>query len=290
MSTDWRHLYPFASHEIRCQTWRYHYVDEGDGPTLLMVHGNPTWSFYWRHLICAWRERYRVIAVDHLGCGLSDQPQDYPYSLQNHTANLLQLVDELDLREITLFAHDWGGAIGLGAAVARPDRFRRFVLFNTAAFAPPYIPWRIRSCRLPIVGEWAVRRLNLFARAATRMAVQHPLTTEVKAGLLAPYHDWESRVAIHRFVTDIPGSSRHPTWGVLEKLERDLATLADRPTQIIWGMRDWCFRAECLERLCNGFPTAKVHTLDDVGHYVVEEAHAAIVSIVSDFLQHTGSE
>ena len=89
MSSNWRHLYPFASHTIRCQSWRYHYVDEGDGPPLLMVHGNPTWSFYWRNLIAAWRHQNRTIAVDHLGCGLSDKPQSYPYSLETHTDNLV---------------------------------------------------------------------------------------------------------------------------------------------------------------------------------------------------------
>ena len=234
MSSNWRHLYPFASHTIRCQSWRYHYVDEGDGPPLLMVHGNPTWSFYWRNLIAAWRDQNRTIAVDHLGCGLSDKPQSYPYSLETHTANLVQLIDELDLRDITLLAHDWGGAIGLGAAVARPERFRRFVLFNTAAFTPPYIPWRIRACRLPVIGTWAIRRLNLFARAAISMAVVKPLGPDVKAGLLAPYDSWDSRIAIQQFVADIPGSRHHPTWRTLETLEQSLTTLSDHPMQIIW--------------------------------------------------------
>ncbi len=285
MSSNWRHLYPFASHTIRCQSWRYHYVDEGNGPPLLMVHGNPTWSFYWRNLIAAWRDQHRTIAVDHLGCGLSDKPQSYPYSLETHTANLVQLIDELDLRDITLLAHDWGGAIGLGAAVARPERFRRFVLFNTAAFTPPYIPWRIRACRLPVIGTWAIRRLNLFARAAISMAVEKPLAPNVKAGLLAPYDSWDSRIAIQQFVADIPGSRHHPTWRTLEKLEQSLATLSGHPMQIIWGKHDWCFRMECLERLRDHFPSAQVDVLDDAGHYVVEDAHPSIISTVDDFLR-----
>ena len=287
MSSNWRHLYPFDSHAIRCQSWRYHYVDEGDGPPLLMVHGNPTWSFYWRNLICAWRNRHRTIAVDHLGCGLSDKPQSYPYSLETHTANLIQLIDELDLNDITLLVHDWGGAIGLGAAIARPQRFHRFVLFNTAAFTPPYIPWRIRACRLPFIGAWAIRRLNLFARAATSMAVEKPLAHEAKAGLLAPYNSWDARIGIQQFVADIPGSPHHPTWRTLETLEQELATLSDHPMQIIWGKRDWCFRMECLDRLQKHFPAAEVHVLDDAGHYVVEEAHPFIVSTVDEFLGRT---
>src|SRR5262245_37734679 len=111
-TADWKSLYPFESHVLSLDGHRYHYVDEGQGEVLLLVHGNPTWSFYWRNLIQAFRARYRVIAVDHVGCGLSDKPRDYSYCLAQHVANLCQLVDGLDLREITLFAHDWGGAIG----------------------------------------------------------------------------------------------------------------------------------------------------------------------------------
>ena len=126
--------YPFPSHFFDLDGLRYHYVDEGSGPTLLCVHGNPTWSFAWRNLIKALSPRYRVLAVDHIGCGFSDKPQDYPYRLAQHVANLERFVTALDLREITLLGHDWGGAIGMGAAAALPERFSRFVLFNTAAF------------------------------------------------------------------------------------------------------------------------------------------------------------
>ncbi len=208
-----------------------HYVDAGEGWPLLMVHGNPTWSFYWRRLIQAFQPHYRVVAVDHVGCGLSDKPQQYPYTLQQHIDNLVRLVDHLDLQRITLVAHDWGGAIGLGTALARRERFAGLVLLNTGAFPPPFIPWRIRLCRIPWLGTWAIRRLNLFARAALWMAVAHRenMTSTVRAGLLAPYDSWDHRVAIDRFVKDIPSSSRHPTWQTLAHLEQELGQLADRP-------------------------------------------------------------
>ncbi len=124
MTDDWRPLYPFASHWLPVGSWRYHYLDEGSGEPLLMVHGNPTWSFYWRNLIVAFRDRYRVVVPDHIGCGLSDKPQEYPYCLDTHVSNLVQLIEQLDLRRVTLLVHDWGGAIGLGAAqrVPEPDR------------------------------------------------------------------------------------------------------------------------------------------------------------------------
>ncbi len=286
MTADWRTLYPFESHFVSQDGHRQHYLDEGHGAPLLMVHGNPTWSFYWRNLIVGLRDEYRCVVPDHIGCGLSDKPQSYPYTLAQHTQNLVQLIDQLDLRDMTLLAHDWGGAIGLGAAVARPDRFARIILFNTGAFPPPYVPHRIRACRWPLLGRWALRQLNLFARAALTMAVEKPerMTPEVRAGLLAPYDSWENRVAIWRFVADIPLFKRHPTYRTLVELEAQLPTLANRPVQLIWGMRDWCFTDVCCQRLQVSFPQATVTRLPDAGHYVIEDAHERILPLIKQFL------
>ena len=180
-----------------------------------------------------------------------------------------------------------GRRIGLGAALARPERFGALVLFNTGAFPPPHIPWRIRLCRIPGLGRWCIRRLNLFARTALWMAVakHERMTPDVRAGFLAPYDSWAHRVAIDRFVQDIPGSPRHRTWPVLEQIERDLATFADRPCQLIWGMHDWCFRPACLERLVQILPAAEVHRLPDAAHYVVEDAYEQIVPRMERFLE-----
>src|SRR5688572_29776615 len=263
--SDWRSLYPFRSHFLSMGDARLHYLDEGAGEPLLMVHGNPTWSFYWRNLVLGLRDRYRCIVPDHVGSGLSDKPQDYPYTLTTHIDNLCRLVEELDLTGITLLAHDWGGAIGLGTALRLPERFARLVLFNTGAFPPPFVPLRIRLCRTPLIGSWAMRRLNAFAKAALTMASekQDRMTPVVKAGLLAPYDNWANRVAIDAFVRDIPFTRAHPTWQTLEQIEAGLASLADRPVQMIWGMKDWCFRPSCLERFEQHFPNAEVHRLAD---------------------------
>ena len=287
MSTpDWRKLYPFASHELRLDGLRYHYLDEGQGDVLLLVHGNPTWSFYWRDLILRWRERYRVIAVDHIGCGLSDKPQDYPYRLSQHVQNLSSLVRHLELGGVTLVAHDWGGAIGVGAAQAEPDRFVRFVLMNTAAFRSTEIPLRIRVCRTPLFGPLAVRGGNAFARAALRMAVSHPerMTPEIQAGFLAPYDSWANRVAIQRFVEDIPLGPRDVSYQTLAEIERRLPGMARHTWQFIWGMRDWCFTPRFLERFLEFIPQAEVHRLEDAGHYVVQDAHERIGPLVEQFL------
>lgn len=284
---SWRPLYPFTSREMRIDGQRYHYVDEGRGEPLLLVHGNPTWSFYWRDLISALSPRYRVIAVDHIGCGLSDKPKDYPYRLAQHSKNLSELVQRLDLQNITLLAHDWGGAIGVGAALADEVRYRRFVMFNTAAFRSQRMPWRIAACRIPVLGRLAVQGLNAFARAALTMAVEKPerMTPAVRAGLLAPYDSWSHRQATYRFVADIPLSPEHPSYAALLATEQGLSRLADRPWMFVWGMRDWCFSPHFLERFLEFFPGAEVHRLEDAGHYVIEDAHERIVPLVQAFLE-----
>ncbi len=159
--------YPFQSHFLDLEGQRYHYVDEGHGEIVLMVHGNPTWSFAWRNLIKEFSRNYRVLAVDHIGCGFSDKPRRYPYVLEQHIKNLKQFVEALDLEGITLLAHDWGGAIGMGVAGLSPQRFSRFVLFNTAAFRSKRIPFRIAICRIPIFGAIAIRAFNAFLSRGT---------------------------------------------------------------------------------------------------------------------------
>ncbi len=288
---DWKSLYPFES-RWRVTPWgRQHYVDEGAGAPLLMVHGNPTWSFYYRELVKKFRGEYRAIAVDHLGCGLSDKPANFDYCLQSHIDNLVALIDDLDLKKITLLVHDWGGAIGLGAALKRPERFARLVLFNTGAFPPPFVPLRIRACRIPLLGTLAMRGFNAFGRAALTMATERPdgLPKAVKAGLIAPYDSWAHRIAIDRFVYDIPFTKRHWTWDVLEQIEDGLKTLASRPTLMVWGMKDWCFRPECLDRLLTHLPKAEVKKLDAAGHYVIEDAPEEVLATVGDFLARTHS-
>jgi haloalkane dehalogenase len=292
---DWRQLYPFKSHwhEPGSGYGRMHFVDEGPTDssngrhpeTLLFVHGNPTWSFHWRRLILALRNRYRCVAPDHVGCGLSDKPRRF-LTLSNHVDHLASLVATLDLKRITLVAQDWGGAIGLASALEAPWRFERIILFNTGAFPPRYIPWRIRACRIPVLGRLAVQGANLFSRAALRMTLarQPRLDPAVAAGYLAPYGSWANRRAVYGFVRDIPRRAGDDTWKWLERVERGLPSLADRAVLLIWGMRDWCFLPDCLARFLQAWPRAEVHRLADVGHWVVEDAPEESLAIVERFL------
>ena len=277
--------YPFASHVLDLDGLRYHYIDEGQGTPLLFVHGNPTWSFAWRNLVKDLSRDHRCIAVDHIGCGFSDKPQDYPYRLENHIRNLESLIEKLNLREITLVAHDWGGAIGMGAATRHPDRFSRLVLMNTAAFRSQAIPWRIAACRVPLFGTLAVRGMNAFAGAATFMAVEKRLPPAVKAGYLKPYDSWANRIATLRFVEDIPLSPSHPSYATLTGIEEALPTLADKPMLLVWGMKDWCFTPAFLAEFERRFPKAKTLRIADAGHYVFEDAWPQIVPRMREFLE-----
>jgi pimeloyl-ACP methyl ester carboxylesterase len=293
---NWESLYPFESQflelpksETSADVVRMHYVQTGDEKaeqTVLCVHGNPTWSFTYRSILNECASDARVIAVDHVGCGKSDKPQQYEYSLERHVGNLARLIDKLDLNNVTLLVHDWGGAIGTGAALKEKTRIKKFVFLNTAIFPPPYVPWRISMCRLPWAGNFAMRGLNLFARAALTMTLNRlpALDPKVAAGLIAPYNNWNSRVAIARFVQDIPRWRSQPTWQLLESIEQGAESFNDRAVRLVWGMKDWCFRPECLERLQAIFPNAKTKRLDDVGHYVMEEAAAEVVSEVRGVL------
>jgi len=285
-STDWRTEYPFASHYHDLGGVRCHYVDEGAGEPVLFVHGNPTWSFAWRHFVRELSATHRALAVDHVGCGLSDKPADYPYTLARHIANLESFVTALDLRNVTLVAHDWGGAIGLGAAARQPERFARIVLMNTAAFRSKRIPWRIAVCRIPLFGALAVRGCNAFARAALVMAVEkrERMTPAVRAGYLAPYDSWGNRVAVLRFVQDIPLNSGHPSYQTLVEVEQGLERLQSAPMLLAWGERDWCFTPAFRREFERRFPRAQTLRIPDAGHYVFEDAREQIIPRLQQFL------
>jgi len=278
--------YPYGPHYLELgPDLRMHYVDEGAGPPVLMLHGNPTWSFMYRRLVQALAPELRCIAPDHIGCGLSDKPQRYPYRLATHVDNVRRLVDALGLERFDLVVHDWGGAIGMGLATAEPSRVRRIVVTNTAAFPSRRIPWRIALCKLPLFGDLAIRGFNAFAGAATFMAVEKPLPPDVRNGFLLPYRNWHDRIANLRFVQDIPLGPGHPSHGTLASIAGRLPSLAAHPMLLCWGMRDWCFSPHFLDEWRRRFPDAQVRTWPGAGHYVFEDAGDEVVTAIRDFLR-----
>ncbi|MBN1249706.1 MAG: alpha/beta fold hydrolase [Anaerolineae bacterium] len=266
-----------------------HYLDEGprERPPIVMCHGNPTWSFYFRTLIPELSRDHRVIVPDHIGCGLSDKPQTYTYTLAHHIENLEALLSHLDLHDITLMLHDWGGGIGMGYATRHPETVSRFVIFNTSAFYLPAVPGVLKLARSPVLGEFLLRGLNAFAGLAVWLGVAHRerMTREVRAGYLAPYDSWHNRIAIYRFVQDIPVTANHPTRGTADAIDAKLSMFRDHPMLIIWGAKDFIFTVDdFLAGWRARFPNAEVHVLADAGHYVVEDAHERIVPLVREFL------
>lgn len=281
-------LYPFSSHTLQLEKLRYHYLDEGAGnEPLLMLHGNPSWSFYYRNLILGLKDSYRCVVPDHMGMGKSDKPQDYPYTLSQHIDNLEKLVDHLKLDNITLVVHDWGGAIGMGFAVRHPELIKRLVIFNTAAFLSRKIPLSLRLCRLPGFGAVAIRGFNAFARGAVQWACkkQERMTKEVRAGYLEPYDNFANRVATFRFVQDIPMSPDSPSYPVIQHIEENLKLFREHPVKIIWGAHDFVFNDHFLNRWKSIYPQAEVHRIEDAGHYVVEDAHEIILPMLKEFFK-----
>ncbi len=267
-----------------------HYVDAGPraDEIVLMLHGNPTWSYYFRHLIQALAPQMRCIAPDHIGMGLSDKPQNYDYTLATRIADIAALVASLGAKRVHLVVHDWGGAIGFGFAAKHPELIARLVVLNTGAFASPHLPTRIALCKAPVIGPLLVRGLNGFAWPATWMAMsRRRLTATEKETYLQPYDSWANRVAVSAFVQDIPMNPAHPTWATLAVVEQGLAQFRDRPAIIVWGGRDFCFNDHFLARWHEILPQAKVHRLADAGHYVLDDAREEAVPLAVNFLTAT---
>jgi haloalkane dehalogenase len=270
---------------------KYHYLDEGEGEPVVMVHGNPTWSFYYRRLAEALAPGSRVIVPDHVGCGRSDKPGDdrYDYTLERRVRDLETLLDHLKLDAgLTLVMHDWGGAIGMGFATRHPGRVARLVVLNTAAFHLPAskpFPWPLWVCRDTPLGAWLVRGLNAFCKGTARIGCKRSrMPREVRDAYLAPYDSWANRIAVHRFVQDIPLRPGDRSYDLVTFMQGRLPLFAETPMMIAWGLRDFVFDAHFLAEWERRFPGAEVHRFPDAGHYVLEDEYEAIVPLVREFL------
>ena len=282
-------LYPFSPHTFTTAGGaRMSFLDQGPrtDSAVLMLHGNPTWSFYYRDLVRALAPTRRCLVPDHVGMGLSEKPENYDYSLATRIADVEALIDRLGVKHIDLVVHDWGGAIGCGVAGRRPERVGRIVILNTAAFVSPHLPARIALCKAPLLGPLLVRGANGFAWPATWMAMhRRRLTTDEKRGYLFPYDSWAHRVAVSAFVQDIPMNATHRSWSTLTAVEANLARLRDKPVMIEWGGRDFCFNDRFLGRWRELLPQATVHRIADAGHYVLDDARDEVLPRIVEFLR-----
>jgi len=271
---------------------RMHYLDEGprDAPPVLMLHGNPTWSFYYRNLVIALRGQFRCIVPDHLGCGMSDKPDDseYDYRLKSRVEDIATLVTHLDLKNpLTLVVHDWGGMIGFTWAVDNPDQVDKMVVLNTAAFPLPEdkkMPAALSLARDTAVGAFLVTRFNAFSGIAARVAFKKPVSKEIRQAYKLPYDSPENRIATLRFVQDIPLSEKDAGFDILNNTAERLHLLRDKPCLIAWGEKDFVFDAPFLNKWLEYFPDAEVHRFADCGHYVLEDGGPALIDTISNFI------
>ncbi|MEJ5208679.1 MAG: alpha/beta fold hydrolase [Lysobacteraceae bacterium] len=285
--------YPFTPQRFQVRPGiAMSYLDEGprDGEIVLMLHGNPSWSYYWRKLVSGLSDRYRCIVPDHVGMGLSDKPgdADYDYTLASRIDDLATLLAHLGIDgKLTLAVHDWGGMIGFGWALRDPSRIARLVVLNTAAFPLPAekpMPWQLKLGRDSRLGALAIRGFNAFSSAASRVGVCNAMPPDVRAAYVAPYNSWANRIATLRFVQDIPLAPGDKAWALVEESGRRLHEYADRPALLAWGLRDFVFDAHFLRGFEQKLPQAQSLIFDDAGHYVLEDKAAQIVPQVRRFL------
>jgi len=274
------------------------YLDEGprDGEIVVMLHGNPSWSYYWRHLMAGLSDRYRCIVPDHVGMGLSDKPGDdvYRYTLQSRVDDLKSLLDSLAITgPVTLAVHDWGGMIGIGWALSHMPQVRRLVILNTAAFPLPpakAMPWQLTLGRDSRLGALLIRGFNAFSAIASHVGVERTMPRDVRRAYVAPYDSWAHRIATLRFVQDIPLREGDAAWSLVADAGRRLHEFADRPVFIGWGLRDFVFDRHCLDAFTAALPRADLHAFDDAGHYVLEDKHEVLVPEIRAFLDRTAME
>jgi haloalkane dehalogenase len=261
--------FPFPSHFLEMGGARLHYVDEGSGPVLFMLHGNPTWSFVFRHLIAALRDDFRCVAVDLAGFGLSDAPPGFAYRPEEHAVLIAGFLDELDLRAATLVAHDWGGPIGLWAMLHTPERITRLCLGNTWAWPVNgdfHFEWFSKFMGGPI-GRFGSDRFALFVNGVMPAAMKRrALAPAEMRAYRAPFADGRSRRPMAVFPRCITASH---VW--LGELQTGLPAFSG-PVHFIWPENDIAFRERELRRWLHIFPHASVDRLPRCGHYLWEDA------------------
>jgi haloalkane dehalogenase len=278
-----RRAYPFASHHVRLSAGRMHYLDEGQGDPVLFVHGTPTWSFEFRHLVAALSPRMRCIAPDHLGFGLSERPAAFAYTPEAHADVLAEFVDRLGLTRFTLVVHDFGGPIAFPLALRERSPVSRLVILNTWCWPFADSPAMVRTARL--AGGAFGRFLYRYANASLRIIMpsaygdKRALTPEIHRQYLSVFEDRDARVRVlHAQAKALLGSHEHyaALWRSAERLRRV-------PALIVWGLKDSAFPPAFLERWRQLLPEARVAALDRAGHWPHEEDPARVIREIANF-------
>jgi cis-3-alkyl-4-acyloxetan-2-one decarboxylase len=255
----------------------------------VLVHGDPTWGYMYREFLPELSKNHRCIVPDHMGMGKSEVPEHpYPYRLSHHIANLEKLLLSLELKDITLVLHDWGGPVGMGFAVRHPALIKRLVIMNTWAFAEwpggalPKLLQIIRSDR----GESFVLEKNGYVKRAFTGTVNYPgkVTTGVLDAYLAPFPDPGSRKALLCWTRDITFTEEDPSFGDMAHIGRSLPLFSEIPVLLIWGMRDPILPPSVLDIWRGVYPHSEVYTIEDASHFLQEDAPERVISAISRFI------
>jgi haloalkane dehalogenase len=278
-----RQEYPFESHYLPLEMGRLQYLDEGHGTPIVMVHGNPAWSFLYRHFIKGLSPEHRCIVPDHMGFGLSDKPREWSYRPVDHAQNLQALIEHLGLRDITLIVQDWGGPIGLSYAVGKPENVRSLVIMNTWMW-PVDDDWYYRAFSGFVggpIGRFLIKRFSFFVNGVMKVATcdRSKLSGSVHQRYVQPLANPADRKGCWVLPREIIASTDwlRGLWGQREEI-------VDKPVLILWGMKDIAFREKELQSWQQFFTDSQVHRLEVVGHFVQEEYGPEAVSIVAEFL------
>lgn len=285
MNTNWLNTkeYPFAHNYLTVDGAQLHYIDEGQGEVILFVHGTPSWSFEFRNVIKYLSKKYRCIALDHIGFGLSDKPAGYDYSIQNHTATLLKLINHLQLNQFTMLVHDFGGIIGLAAAEQIPDKISKLIILNTWCRSiqdePEYKKMKgiLGSPLMPFL----YRYFNFSAKYILPAAFgeRSRLTPEVHQQYLKPFGNAGERNGTVAFAKSLLRDQDY-----YASIGKMLPVLKNKPVLIIWGMKDAFITEKHLLWMQEQFPAAEVVKYEDAGHFVLEEKSVVAGPVIEAFL------
>jgi haloalkane dehalogenase len=286
-------LYSYKSNYFKSHGFNMHYIDKGKGKPVLMVHGNPTWSFYFRGVIDKLSPNFRTIVPDHIGCGFSDKPtaKEYNYTLSNRVADLNKFIEYLDLKEkIILIVHDWGGMIGLAWALNNLSKIEKIVITNTFGFLKPQT--KKFPLRLALIKYFtpfaipAVLGFNLFSFAALYIAAKTTLSKEVKKGLIAPYNSWKNRIATLKFVQDIPLNQNDESYDIVKNVDENLYKIKNFPILFLWGLKDFVFDKDVLKEWQKRIPDAQYHIFKNSGHYLFEDKPDETMLLIEKFINN----
>lgn len=282
--------YPFRSNFIDVKGQRMHYIDEGTGDeTVLMVHSGMCWSFFFRKIVRKLSDKRRVVVPDLIGYGLSEKSTSFGYTLEDHIDSLEELAEKLALNNITIVVHGWGATTGLGYAVRHSKKIKRVVALNGVAFIIPIVFGMWLLGRIYLLGLLLVRTSNRFMKHFFKKTGRQ-VTPAIKQVYLMPYDSYQSRIAIHRFIQNIPVSKWHPSWMSMIHIQRKLHTLKDVPFYIIWAKWDRFLGSGVFNKWRKYLPDAEFISFERSDFFMFEDEESELFKYVIDVIDNDKSK